>query len=42
MNRRQIIVAGGGAAGFFAAIACAEADPGCAVTICEAPLSIPP
>lgn len=30
------MVAGGGAAGFFAAIACAEADPGCAVTICEA------
>ncbi|HKB56396.1 MAG TPA: NAD(P)/FAD-dependent oxidoreductase, partial [Lacunisphaera sp.] len=36
MSRRQIIVAGGGAAGFFAAIACAEADPGCAVTIYEA------
>jgi len=36
MQQRQIIVAGGGAAGFFAAIACAEADPGCAVTICEA------
>ena len=36
MNRREIIVAGGGAAGFFAAIACAETDPGCAVTIYEA------
>ena len=36
MSKRQIIVAGGGAAGFFAAIACAEADPGCAVTIYEA------
>ncbi len=34
MNRREIIIAGGGAAGFFAAIACAEA--GCAVTIYEA------
>jgi predicted Rossmann fold flavoprotein len=36
MSRREIIVAGGGAAGFFAAIACAEADPGCTVTIYEA------
>ncbi len=36
MSNRQIIVAGGGAAGFFAAIACAEADPGCTVTIYEA------
>ena len=36
MAKRQIVVAGGGAAGFFAAIACAEADPGCAVTIYEA------
>ena len=36
MNRRQIIIAGGGAAGFFAAIACAEVDPDCAVTLCEA------
>ncbi len=35
-NRRHIIVVGGGAAGFFAAIACAEAGPGCAVTLCEA------
>ncbi|MDI1336990.1 MAG: NAD(P)/FAD-dependent oxidoreductase [Lacunisphaera sp.] len=36
MHQRQVIVVGGGAAGFFAAIACAEADPGCAVTIYEA------
>ena len=36
MEQRQVIIAGGGAAGFFAAIACAEADPGCAVTIYEA------
>lgn len=36
MSRRQIVIAGGGAAGFFAAIACAEADPGCAVTLYEA------
>ena len=36
MDKRHIVVAGGGAAGFFAAIACAEADPGCAVTIYEA------
>jgi predicted Rossmann fold flavoprotein len=36
MSRRQIIVAGGGAAGFFAAITCAEADPTGAVTIYEA------
>ena len=36
MVKRQVIVAGGGAAGFFAAIACAEADPACTVTIYEA------
>lgn len=36
MNKRQVIVVGGGAAGFFAAIACAEADPSCVVTIYEA------
>ena len=36
MDKRHIVVAGGGAAGFFAAIACAEADPGCVVTIYEA------
>jgi predicted Rossmann fold flavoprotein len=31
----QIAVIGGGAAGFFAAIACAEANPSCRVTIFE-------
>ena len=36
MGKRQVIVAGGGAAGFFAAITCAETDPACAVTIYEA------
>jgi predicted Rossmann fold flavoprotein len=36
MDTRQVIVAGGGAAGYFAAIACAEADPGARVTIYEA------
>jgi predicted Rossmann fold flavoprotein len=35
-ERRRILVAGGGAAGFFAAIACAEADPGAEVTLHEA------
>lgn len=30
------LVAGGGAAGYFAAIACAEANPAAAVTLCEA------
>ena len=36
MSRRQVIIAGGGAAGYFAAIACAEANPACAVTLYEA------
>ncbi len=36
MEKRQVIVVGGGAAGYFAAIACAEAGPACAVTIYEA------
>jgi predicted Rossmann fold flavoprotein len=35
-KRRRILVAGGGAAGFFGAIACAEADPGAEVTLHEA------
>ena len=35
MNNPQIIIAGGGAAGFFAAIACAERNPEAGVTICE-------
>ncbi len=36
MQKRQIAVVGGGAAGFFAAITAAEASPDCAVTIYEA------
>ena len=36
MEHRQIIVAGGGAAGYFAAIACAEANPTVQVTLYEA------
>lgn len=36
MQKRQIAVVGGGAAGFFAAITAAETSPGCAVTIYEA------
>jgi len=35
-ERRRVLVAGGGAAGFFAAIACAEADPAAEVTLHEA------
>jgi len=35
-ERRRILVAGGGAAGFFAAITCAEADPGAEVSLHEA------
>jgi hypothetical protein len=35
MSSRQIIVVGGGAAGFFAAIKCAEVLPGADVTILE-------
>jgi predicted Rossmann fold flavoprotein len=35
-ERRRVLVAGGGAAGFFAAIACAEADPLAEVTLHEA------
>lgn len=36
MNQQQINVVGGGAAGFFGAIACAEANPQCVVTLYEA------
>jgi predicted Rossmann fold flavoprotein len=36
MKNGRIMIAGGGAAGFFAAIACAERDPSARVTICEA------
>jgi len=35
MNERQVVVLGGGAAGFFAAITCAEASPGARVTLFE-------
>jgi predicted Rossmann fold flavoprotein len=35
MKMGRVIVAGGGAAGFFAAITCAEARPGTAVTLLE-------
>src|SRR5258708_27729485 len=35
MASRRVIVVGGGAAGFFAAIACAEAAPGAEVTVLE-------
>ena len=35
MNLRRIIVVGGGAAGFFAAITAAEASPGAQVTVLE-------
>jgi predicted Rossmann fold flavoprotein len=36
MGKRHVVIAGGGAAGYFAAIACAEADPNCTVTLYEA------
>jgi predicted Rossmann fold flavoprotein len=36
MNERRIGIVGGGAAGFFAALSAAEANPGCRVTIYEA------
>src|SRR5215471_4630186 len=35
MPSRRVIVVGGGAAGFFAAITCAEAAPGCEVRLLE-------
>jgi len=35
-ERRRVLIAGGGAAGFFAAITCAEADPRAEVTLHEA------
>jgi predicted Rossmann fold flavoprotein len=35
MSSRRVIVVGGGAAGFFAAIACAESDPDAEVTVLE-------
>lgn len=36
MNERQVSVVGGGAAGFFGAIACAETNPAARVTLYEA------
>ncbi len=36
MGKRQVFIAGGGAAGYFAAITCAEANPDCLVTLYEA------
>lgn len=36
MGKRHVVIAGGGAAGFFAAIACAEASPDVEVTLYEA------
>jgi predicted Rossmann fold flavoprotein len=35
MSQRHLVVAGGGAAGFFAAIVCAEASPGAKITVLE-------
>jgi predicted flavoprotein YhiN len=35
MNSKRIVIAGGGAAGFFAALACAETAPGAEVFILE-------
>lgn len=35
MNRRRVVIVGGGAAGFFSAITCAEAKPEVNVTIVE-------
>jgi len=35
VEQEQIAIAGGGAAGFFSAIACAEANPNCEVSIFE-------
>lgn len=35
MSRRHVVVAGGGAAGVFAAIVCAEASPGARITVLE-------
>ena len=35
MNARRIVIVGGGAAGFFAAITCAELQPGADICILE-------
>ena len=36
MKHQRVMIAGGGAAGFFAAITCAEQNPVAHVTVCEA------
>jgi predicted Rossmann fold flavoprotein len=36
MKHQRVMIAGGGAAGFFAAITCAEQNPAARVTVCEA------
>ncbi|MFA5056757.1 MAG: NAD(P)/FAD-dependent oxidoreductase [Opitutaceae bacterium] len=36
MKHERVLIAGGGAAGFFAALACAELNPSARITICEA------
>lgn len=36
MGKRHVVIGGGGAAGYFAAIACAETSPDCVVTLYEA------
>jgi predicted Rossmann fold flavoprotein len=36
MNNLRAVIAGGGAAGFFAAITCAEANPACEIVLLEA------
>ena len=36
MQRARIVIAGGGAAGFFAAITCAQANPSADVALYEA------
>src|SRR5438105_2917942 len=35
MSQRDVVLAGGGAAGFFAAIVCAESSPGAKITLLE-------
>lgn len=35
MSHRDVVIAGGGAAGFFAAIVCAESSPGLKITLLE-------
>ena len=36
MKHQRVMIAGGGAAGFFAAITCAAQNPAARVTVCEA------